>query len=196
MADTPYSSATARAAFDPGALWPVVDTDAHQGPQVQTSVMCWRHLLRHTQRGFDAGFLWRDCGEVNAVMMSGGRGRALHVRLSCTVPDFSVWVSGGGGLLQRCNSLLWSGGCDSEHMLDLSPPDSPWLFCRAHLPRQEVVFSCVASEKEMQCCFRHQRRSLWMEECALGSTASQCFVWGQHSSGRFVNLFHQIVILL
>lgn len=33
MAETPYRSATARAAFDPGASWPVVVTDAHQGSQ-------------------------------------------------------------------------------------------------------------------------------------------------------------------
>lgn len=138
-------------------LWPgcFVTRGGHRcAPRlpVQTSLMCWQHPQRHAQRGFDAG-PWRDCAEENALMMSGGQSRSLHVRLSCTV---LTSLSGyQGGLLWRYNSLLWSSGCDSEHMLDLFLPDSPWLFCQVHLPGQEVVFSCVASEKEMQCCFRH-----------------------------------------
>lgn len=138
-------------------LWPgcFVTRGGHRcAPRlpVQTSLMCWQHPQRDTQRGFDAG-PWRDCVGENALMMSGGQSRALHVRLSCTV---LTSLSGyQGGLLWRYNSLLWSSGCDSEHMLDLFPPDSLWLFCQVHLTGQEVVFSCVASEKEMQCCFRH-----------------------------------------
>lgn len=35
----------------------------------------------------------------------------------------------------------------------------------------------------------------WNEECTAGSTASWCFLWNRRSRGKFVNLFHQIIIL-
>lgn len=93
-------------------LWPgcFVTRGGHRcAPRlpVQTSLMCWQHPQRDTQCGFDAG-PWRDCVGENALMMSGGQSRALHVRLSCTaLTSLSGYQGGIIVALQQSPLIQW-----------------------------------------------------------------------------------------
>lgn len=111
----PGRSANARAAFDPGARRPVVVTDVHQGFQFR-ALWCVDSTHRdaprvvliqicHLVRGRIA---WRNM-PWRFTERSVARAREPYS------PDFFRL-----GLLWHYNSLLWSSGCDSEHVGSVS----------------------------------------------------------------------------
>lgn len=88
--------------------------------------------------------------EVDEVR--GQRGE-VHVRLSCTVltslsgyqGDYCGAATASFDPVGVTVSTCWICFCQTPR----------GFFCQVHLAAQEVVFSFAASEKEMQCCFRH-----------------------------------------